>query len=113
MQKTGICQVRRHPRGWEPVETEWHHILPKAMGGADMWTNKIEACALCHDNTHALMYKIAHDIPLPPGHTAEKALAKRALDEWTGTGVVPRGMHDPVTPIGPESVDITYETKPE
>ena len=91
-QKTGICQLRKHPLGWEPVETEWHHILPKAMGGKDVWPNKIELCALCHDNVHAIMYRIHNGLTIPSGHRAEKALAQRALNEWDGvTGVVPRG----------------------
>jgi len=80
-EKTGNCQLRKHPRGWEPVETEWHHILPKGMGGANTWDNKIELCALCHDNVHALMWRMSANKPVPNGHIAEKRLAQRALDE--------------------------------
>jgi hypothetical protein len=63
------------------------------MGGLDIWPNKIEICALCHDNVHALMFRMANGLPIPNGHTNEKRLAQRALDEWDGlTGPVPRGM---------------------
>ncbi len=91
MQKTGVCQLRKHPKNWQPIETEWHHILPKGMGGLDTWDNKIELCALCHDNVHALMWRMSVKHDLPNGYTAEKALALRALNEWDGNGPVPRG----------------------
>lgn len=89
--KTGFCQIRVHPKNWLPIETEWHHILPKAMGGLDTWANKVEVCALCHDNIHALMWRIANNKPVPNGYVNEKKYANRALKEWSGTGVVPRG----------------------
>lgn len=92
MIKTGKCALRRAHTPI-PIETEWHHILPKAMGGLDVWPNKIELCALCHDNVHALMFKLAHRLPVPPGYRAEKSLAKRALYEWNMVGNVPRGAH--------------------
>lgn len=91
MTKTGKCQLRNHPKNWLPIETEWHHILPKAMGGKDTWDNKIELCALCHDNVHAIMYRMSINASIPKGYRAEKRLAKIALDEWNGVGPVPRG----------------------
>lgn len=91
--KTGRCQLRKHPKGWEPIETEWHHILPKSMGGDNSASNLIELCALCHDNVHALMWRFSANKPIPSGYFAEKRLAKRALKEWNGTGEVPRGSN--------------------
>jgi 5-methylcytosine-specific restriction endonuclease McrA len=41
MKKCGVCKKI-------VIQTDTHHILPRALGGGDEESNKMELCKSCH-----------------------------------------------------------------
>lgn len=59
-----LCRATHSPH---PLELNEHHILPLAMGGPDVPSNRVFICPTGHANVHELLRHMLRDGPLTWG----------------------------------------------
>lgn len=69
------------------LQTEVHHIWPKAMGGPDVPTNRVNVCPTGHANIHVNIRRLVKDErAVLLGARSERVLARQGVAAWVQAG---------------------------